>query len=268
MSTETMERSDIPDTFEVRGGNLRFYGIADGRIKTRASKNDPWECLDKIHGIFDRVGEHQGEWNGKPMPKFEIDLLLKDGTKASISTNADSAVATVMLASRILKVCKGQVIGISVARSKEPCDNGSHLTFVNVSIWDPMGSKWIEIVPDDPFKGKDSSKRLAEVLVASRKHPDYAPRPTRKAEFDYDTAELWECFAHEAGQKGWPAFMPNQAAYMEWAGHKGVEPGKAPDDLWTGLRKKLSDGASPPKKLVDLIAASPATAEYDPFADE
>jgi len=273
MSNATMTRDDIPDTFEGRGGNLRFYGIADGRIKTRASKNDPWEYMDKIHGIFDRVGEHEGEWNGKPMPKFEVDLLLKDGTKASIATNADSAVATVMFASRILKVRKGQVIGISVARSKDPIANGAHLTFVNVSIWDPMGSKWIE-VEAEKFEGADSAAKLPLVLEAIRKHPDYAPRPTRKREFDYENASQRECFDHEAQEKGWPALSTCSAEYLAMA-NKLASNLKLPaaetlddvhEDVWQKLREGLAKKSDVPEALKK--AAQAANDEYDPFADE
>lgn len=273
MSTATMTRDDIPETFEGRGGNLRFYGIADGRIKTRPDKNAQWEYSDKIHGIFDRVGEHQGEWNGKPMPKFEVDLLLKDGTKASIATSADSAVATVMLASRILKVRRGEVIGISTARSKEPTTHGNYLTFINVSLWDPMGSKWIEIKAEK-FEGADSAAKLPLVLAAIRKHPDYAPRPTRAKEFDYENASQRECFDHEAQEKGWPALSSCQPEYLAIANAlaKNLKLAAADtlddvnEDVWQKLREGLAKAKEIPEALAKAVAG--ATDEYDPFANE
>lgn len=271
MST-TATRDDIPDTFEGRGGGLRFYGIANGQIKTRASKEAPWEYSEKIHGIFDRVGEHSSEWNGKQMPKFEVDLLMKDGTKASISTNADSAVSTVMFASRILKISKGQVIGITTAKSKDKIANGAHLTFVNVLLWDPMGSKWIEVTPEE-IAGDNSAAKLPLVLQKIRSHPAYAPRPTRdKAEAGDSERAL---FDQTVTGKGWPSLAAAGPVYLEMMQKVAKQNGsnvpnaldEVSDDLWTAFRQLCGERKDMPAKL-ESAAMKTGAEEYDPFADE
>jgi hypothetical protein len=261
MSTTTHPDVPAPTSYDSRPPTWR---IAEGFFKQGRDKEPGYRECQSLFGQFKAVGisSFTDEQTNEEIHRLWAEFQNQEG-RFRISIKLRSAVGAALLGRGLLEISEGEWVGIKTVPSE---DKTKKSTRVFLDRWDGSGWKAVKLTRE--FPGNDSAAKLPGILDAIRALPTF--REHKAADkFDYNSAEQWECFAHEAKAAGWPAFEPNKAAYMAWAGHEGVEPPAAPDDLWIGLRKKLAEGAKPPKKLLDQIAASPAANdEYDPFADE
>lgn len=263
MSTATQEAPcPEPTSYEV---NLPSWRIAEGFFKKGQDDTPGFQKTEKVFGKFNACGisTYADRTTGEDIERLWVELENRDDGKFRVTIKTRSAVGAALLGRAILESNVGEWLGLKAVPSEDPKKKSTRVFADRYN-----GTAWVPVKLVKDFPGADSAGKLPGILNALRQHPGFRAQKPKEA-IDYNTAEQWECFAHESEKAGWPAFGPNKAAYMEWAGQKGIEPQNAPDELWIDLRKKVGDGVKAPKKLMDLIAANPPKAdEYDPFAEE
>lgn len=280
MSTNTIDRSTIPDENDVQGKNMSRWRIADGKFKKGREKDDSLETREpnKIVGVITAFRVFCGEGDKGPYEQLEVDVQARHGMEyIKVSKNMDKGywpTQGVGLAKFMCAVIPGRVYMIEPQLAAKDNSYGTRNTFVDVALWNEEKGRTEGV--QTSWDGQKFSEISDAVFEALRQHPLYKDREAPKRE---DDKTEFDWFLEMIEAKGWPDWQGNEVAYVEAlnsellkAGNGAIAPEQMDEDYfnfarqaWDGLAEcPLNAKPSAPKGLM-----KPATKEgRDPFKDE
>jgi hypothetical protein len=225
-----------------------------------------------VTGVLRRIGEHESQLGSQLKEYIEVELEMKDGSRANVSVDKGNATACLFFCKKLLEVAAGEAIAITVGKSKEPNDFGKYASFPKIATWRPISDgsyRWHEVLGEE-FEGANSREKLIPCLEALESHPAWGPRASRSE----DSAPVSTAFGSAAKAikaKGWPDLaeaIPQYLALIEKAckvkyqGYADV-----PDTVWQQFAESVEKAAKVPASLQSVLDAK-KNDEYDPFGDE